>query len=221
MVPRLFVVLGVALSLIAAESKPNAPKANDSSSPTFYDFNLPDIDGKMTSFAAFKGKVVMVVNVASESNFTPQYTALDAIYEKYKADGFTVAAFPANDFGNQEPNNEAKIKAFSQQTYRVTFPMFAKVATRGDEITPLFHYLTKEADPKITGDVHWNFTKFLLNRNGKLVARFDSDVEPDDPDVIIAIEKALHEKEGDETNPRTRPSPSPDRARKRPTRDRE
>ena len=99
--------------------------------------------------------------------------------------------FPSNDFGAQEPESEAKIVAFCQSNYHVTFPLFSKIEVRGDDITPLFHYLTKEANPKLKDDVHWSFTKFVVDRKGQLVARFEPDVAPDDPDLIVAIENAL------------------------------
>ncbi len=156
-----------------------------------YAFNLPDIKGKMQSFDQYKGKVLLIVNVASNSSYTPQYAALEGLYQKHKADGLVVLGFPSNDFGAEEPDPEPKIAAFCESTYHVTFPMFSKIAVRGDDITPLFSYLTKEANPKLIGDVHWNFSKFLVDRKGKLVARFSPDVAPDDPDLLLAIENAL------------------------------
>jgi glutathione peroxidase len=156
-----------------------------------YSFNLPDIKGKLLPFEQFKDKVLLIVNVASNSGFTPQYAGLEELYEKHKAEGLVVLGFPSNDFGAEEPESEAKIEAFCQSAYHVTFPLFSKVAVRGDEITALFSYLTKEANPKLKGDVHWNFSKFLLDRKGKLVSRFSPDVTPDDPDLMVAIENAL------------------------------
>lgn len=173
----------MALALLAA---PAAVPGVD-----IYAFNLPDIDGKMQPFDQFKGKVLLIVNVASNSSYTPQYAALEDLYEKQKAGGLMVLGFPTNDFGAQEPDPEAKIKAFCISTYKITFPLFSKVAVRGDDITPLFSYLTKEANPKLKGDVHWNFSKFLISRKGKLIARFSPDVTPDDPDLLVAIENAL------------------------------
>jgi glutathione peroxidase len=181
--------------------------AEPASKLTIYDFNLPDIDGKMTSFSQFKDKVILIVNVASKSEYTPQYAALESLYEKYKQAGVVVLAFPSNDFGAEEPDPESKIKAFCTNSYHVSFPLFSKLAVRGDEVTPLFHYLTKEANPKIRGDVHWNFTKFVIDRKGNLAARFESNVAPDDPDLVIAIEDALA---GKTASPQTPPSPAPD-----------
>jgi glutathione peroxidase len=173
---------------------------------SIYDFNLPDIDGKMLSFSQFKGKVLLIVNVADNSIYTPQYQSLEGLYQKYRASGLLVLGFPSNDFGNEEPDNEAKIKSFCVEQYHVTFPLFSKLAVRGDQETPLFHYLTKEADPKIKGDVHWNFTKFVIDRKGKLAARFEPDVQPDDPDLLVAIENAFTPKES-APNQQTPPAP--------------
>lgn len=168
--------------------------AESASKLSIHAFNLPDIKGKMVSFDHFKGKAMLIVNVASNSSYTPQYAGLQALYDKYKSSGLVVLGFPSNDFGAQEPESEAKIEAFCQSNYHVTFPLFSKIEARGDEITPLFHYLTKEANPKLKEDVHWNFTKFVVDRKGQLIARFEPDVAPDDPDLIVAIENALNGK---------------------------
>ena len=152
-----------------------------------YEFTLNSIDGKPTPLTSFKGKVTLFVNVASQCGFTPQYSALEAIYEKYKDKGFTIAGFPANDFGSQEPGTNAEIKQFCDRKYSVKFPMFAKISVVGDEKAPLYRYLTGVAGPEI----QWNFTKFLVDRNGKVLQRFDSAVEPDSPEMIAAIEAAL------------------------------
>lgn len=158
---------------------------------SIYEFTLPSIDGKPLPLANFKGKVVLVVNVASRCGFTPQYSALESTYEKYKDQGFVILGFPANNFGSQEPGTNQEIKTFCQTKYSVTFPMYAKVSVKGDDQTPLYIYLTKQANPGLTGDIKWNFTKFLVDRNGNVVKRFEPDVTPDSPEVIAAIEKAL------------------------------
>ncbi len=198
MLKRCLLCLGFA-ALLAAEP---------ASKPAIYDFNLPDINGKMASLAAYKGKVLLIVNVASDSSYTPQYAGLESLYEKYKQSGLVVLGFPSNDFGNAEPNNEQKIKEFCEKTYHVTFPLFSKVATRGDEITPLFHFLTEESNPKLHGNVHWNFTKFLVGRNGSLIDRFEANVPPDDPDFVVAIETALQAKASEPVKNQTPPSPA-------------
>jgi glutathione peroxidase len=159
---------------------------------TIYDFTLNSIDGQSTPLSTFKGKVVLLVNVASKCGYTPQYTALEALYEKYKDRGFVIVGIPANNFGAQEPGTNAEIKTFCSSKYHVTFPMMAKVSVKGDDITPLYQYLTdKTANPKTGGEIGWNFTKFLVDADGKVVARFDSKVEPDSPQVSAAIDQAL------------------------------
>lgn len=159
---------------------------------TIYDFTLNSIDGQPTPLASYKGKVVLLVNVASRCGYTPQYAALEALYEKYKDRGFVIVGVPANNFGAQEPGTNAEIKTFCSSKYHVTFPMMAKVSVKGDDITPLYQFLTdKAANPKTGGEIGWNFTKFLVNADGKVVDRFDSAVEPDSPQISAAIEKAL------------------------------
>jgi glutathione peroxidase len=152
-----------------------------------YEFTMNSIDGKATPLAEFRGKVTMIVNVASRCGYTPQYAALEAVYEKYKDRGFTIAGFPANNFGEQEPGTNEEIKQFCSARYNVKFPMFAKISVLGDDIAPLYRYLTGA----IGGDIEWNFTKFLVDGDGRVIARFDSAVTPDSPEVIAAIEKAL------------------------------
>ena len=159
---------------------------------TIYDFTLNSIDGQATPFSAFKGKIVLLVNVASRCGYTPQYTALESIYEKYKSRGFVIVGIPANNFGGQEPGSNEEIKTFCTAKYHVTFPMMAKVSVKGSDITPLYQFLTdKTAHPDTGGEIGWNFTKFLAGPDGKVLARFDSKVEPDSPQVTSAIEKAL------------------------------
>jgi len=175
----LVAILSFAATLCAAEN--------------VYDFTLPSIDGEATSLASYKGKVILLVNVASRCGFTPQYSALESIYEKYKDQGFVILGFPANNFGGQEPGTNAEIKSFCTLKYNVTFPMFAKVSVKGADCTPLYQYLTQQANPSLAGDIKWNFTKFLVDRSGKVVARFESPVKPDSPEVTAAIEKLLKE----------------------------
>jgi len=152
-----------------------------------YDFTLNSIDGAPAPLAAYKGKVLLLVNVASKCGFTPQYKQLEAVYEKYKDQGLVVLGFPANNFMHQEPGTNAEIKTFCSRTYHVTFPMYAKISVKGTDIAPLYDYLTKSTG----GDIKWNFTKFLINRDGAIVARFEPPVKPDDPKVITAIENTL------------------------------
>jgi glutathione peroxidase len=152
-----------------------------------YDFTLNSIDGKPTPLAEFKGKVVMLVNVASKCGYTPQYAGLEKLYEQYKDRGFVIVGVPANNFGAQEPGTNEEIKTFCSRNYNVTFPMMSKVSVKGDDKTPLYQYLTESSG----GEIKWNFTKFLVDKNGKVAARFESKVTPDSTEVSSAIENAL------------------------------
>ncbi len=154
---------------------------------SFYDYSMNAIDGKPTPLSEYKGKVLLVVNVASKCGFTPQYTALESLYAKYKSQGFVVLGFPANNFMSQEPGTNSEIQQFCSRTYKVDFPLFAKSDVKGDNETPLYQYLTKTKG----GDIKWNFTKFLIGRDGAILARFEPAVKPDSPEVTLAIEKAL------------------------------
>lgn len=157
-----------------------------------YGFPMKTIDGAATTLAPYKGKVLLLVNVASACGFTPQYTALESVYEKYKGKGLVVVGIPANNFANQESGTEAEIKTFCDRKYHVTFPMMSKVSVLGANQAPLYGYLTsKTTDPKFSGDIKWNFTKFLVGRDGTPVNRFESATKPDAPEVIAAIESAL------------------------------
>jgi len=159
------------------------------------DFTMRDIDGKDTKLKKYKGNVLLVVNVASKCGYTPQYEALQAVYAKYKDQGFATLGFPANNFGSQEPGTETEIKEFCTSKYHVTFPMFAKISVKGEDQDALYSFLTnKETDPDFAGDIKWNFTKFLVDRKGKVVARFEPKVKPDSPEVSTAIEKYLAQK---------------------------
>ena len=159
---------------------------------SIYDFTMQSIDGKPVSLKSYNGKVVLLVNVASKCGFTPQYAGLEALYQKYKDRGLVIVGIPANNFAQQEPGTNEEIKTFCSRKYNVTFPMMAKVSVLGDDKTPLYRYLTdKSADPKFAGDIKWNFTKFLFDRNGKPMARFEPATKPDSPEVEAAIEAAL------------------------------
>jgi glutathione peroxidase len=159
---------------------------------TIYDFTLDSIDSQLTPLSNFKGKVALLVNVASRCAYTPQYSALESIYKKYKEQGFVVIGIPANNFGGQEPGSNQEIKTFCTRAYKITFPMMAKVSVDGSDITPLYRFLTdKTIHPKTGWEIGWNFTKFLVGRDGEVAARFDSEVEPDSRPVTAAIEKAL------------------------------
>jgi glutathione peroxidase len=157
-----------------------------------YSFTLNTIDGQPAPLSGYKGKVVLLVNVASRCGFTPQYTALEAIYEKYKDRGFVILGIPANNFGSQEPGTNQEIKTFCSSKYNVTFPMMSKISVKGSDQAPLYQFLTdKTAHPETGGDIKWNFTKFLVGPDGNILARFEPDVTPDSPQVTAAIERAL------------------------------
>jgi glutathione peroxidase len=159
---------------------------------SIYDFTMKSIDGEQVSLKSYHGKVVLLVNVASKCGFTPQYAGLEAVYEKYKDRGLVIVGVPANNFMQQEPGTNEEIKKFCSNKYNVTFPMMAKVSVLGDDKTPLYMFLTAtDTDPKFAGDIKWNFTKFLFDRSGKPVARFEPNVTPDSPQVTAAIEAAL------------------------------
>jgi glutathione peroxidase len=161
-------------------------------SKSIYEFTMKSIDGQPVSLGSYSGKVVLLVNVASKCGFTPQYAGLEAVYEKYKDKGLVIVGIPANNFAQQEPGTNEEIKKFCSNKYNVTFPMMAKVSVLGDDKTPLYTFLTgADTDPRFAGDIKWNFTKFLFDRSGKPVARFEPNVTPDSPQVTAAIESAL------------------------------
>ena len=157
-----------------------------------YEFTMNSIDGKPLPLASFKGKVLLIVNVASKCGFTPQYEGLEAVYEKYKDQGLVIVGFPANNFMAQEPGTNEEIKTFCSSKYNVKFPLYSKISVKGDDKAPLYQFLTDAgANPKTGGEIKWNFTKFLVDRNGKVIARFESPVKPESAEVTSAIEKAL------------------------------
>jgi len=154
---------------------------------------LTDINGKPASLKDYNGKVLLVVNVASKCGLTPQYKELEAVHQKYKDKGFSVLGFPCNDFGSQEPGTLEEIKEFCSTKYNVTFPMFDKLHVKGPEQHPLYTALSGKESP-FPGDVKWNFGKFLIGRDGRIVKRFEPKATPDSPEVAQAIEAALAEK---------------------------
>lgn len=172
----------------SARTEETVPGVQEKGKPmkSFYDFELKDITGKSVKLEAYKGKTVLVVNVASQCGYTPQYEGLQALYSKYKDQGFVILGFPANNFGSQEPGSDEEIKTFCSTKYNVTFPMFSKISVKGGDQHPLYQALTAEG-----GQVSWNFNKFLIDRNGKLVKRYDSNVEPESSTLTEAIETSL------------------------------
>lgn len=157
-----------------------------------YDFSVRDIDGKEVKLDQFRGKVMLLVNVASQCGYTPQYEGLQKIYAKYKDQGLAVLGFPANNFGAQEPGTNDEIKNFCTTKFHVTFPMFSKISVKGPDKHPLYKYLTETStDPKFAGEITWNFNKFLVDRQGTILARFESKDAPESEKVINAVETAL------------------------------
>ena len=154
-----------------------------------YSFTLQTIDGKEQPLSAYKGKALLIVNVASECGFTPQYKGLEALYEKYKDRGLVILGFPANNFGGQEPGTEQQIKEFCSTTYGVTFPMFSKINVKGADIHPLYKYLTESSNP--TGPISWNFNKFLIDPSGRITARWGSRTAPDSKELIEKVAEVL------------------------------
>lgn len=182
---RLCFLLATITLALASATQAQAPKPDT--------IPLRDIDGKETTFQPYTGKVLLIVNVASECGHTPQYAGLEYVWRKYRDKGLVVLGFPSNDFGEQEPGTNADIKKFCTSRYEVTFPMFEKVRIKGSEQHPLYAALTGPAST-FPGEVLWNFGKFLVGKNGQVIARFDSDAEPDSAPMLDAIEKALSAK---------------------------
>lgn len=154
---------------------------------SIYEFTLKTIDGEPAPLKQYQGKVVLIVNVASRCGYTPQYAGLEKLYRRYKDRGFVILGVPANNFGGQEPGTEAEIKEFCKRNYDVTFPMMSKVSVKGADMIPLYQYLTAATG----GDVKWNFTKFLVGKDGRVIGRFEPNVSPDSAELIAAVEKAL------------------------------
>jgi glutathione peroxidase len=156
---------------------------------------VKDIDGKEVKLESYKGDVLLIVNTASQCGLTPQYEGLQNLYEKYKDKGFKVLAFPANEFGAQEPGSNSEIKEFCSTKYDVTFPLFSKIVVKGNGIHPLYDQLTsKDKNPKFAGEIKWNFEKFLVDRQGNVIARFEPRIKPESDEVVKALETALESK---------------------------
>jgi glutathione peroxidase len=181
-------VLAVGLAMIGSV------QAAEIKSPL--DFKMKAIDGKEVDLADYKGKVVLIVNVASECGLTPQYEGLEALYEKHGKEGFVILGFPANEFGKQEPGSDAEISEFCTANYGVKFPMFSKIVVKGDGQHPLYQFLTgKGTNPRFAGDISWNFEKFLVDRQGNVVARFAPRTTPDSTDLTKAIQAEIARKQ--------------------------
>jgi glutathione peroxidase-family protein len=181
-----------ATSQAMTKSQVATPTKVSATAKPLYSFALNDIEGNPVTLGQYQGKVLLLVNVASKCGYTKQYAGLEALYEKYKDEGLVVLGFPANNFGGQEPGTNEEILAFCTSTFNVAFPMFAKISVKGDDIDPLYAYLTSaETDPDFAGDITWNFNRFLVSRTGEIIGRYDSNVEPMSPTLVGDIEKAL------------------------------
>jgi len=180
----LFSAVCVAQNTIPAKPETVARMKND-----YLHIPLQTIAGQSTTLSAYAGKVILLVNTASKCGYTPQYAGLEALYKKYRDRGLVVIGFPANNFKDQEPGTNAEILQFCQANYGVDFPMMSKISVKGADEHPLYRYLTTESP--YPGEITWNFNKFLLDREGRVVARFDSKVTPEDPQVTAKIEELL------------------------------
>ena len=179
----------------AAPAALHAQGAAQGKKRMIHDFQVVTIDGKKIDLARYKGKVLVIVNVASECGYTGQYKPLQALHARYAKEGLAILAFPCNDFGAQEPDDEAKIKRFAQKTYGVEFDLFSKIRILGKDSSTLYRFLTsKESNPNHAGEVKWNFEKFIIGRDGTIVARFAAETEPDSEEFMDALRKALGRK---------------------------
>jgi len=190
---QILFLLALSVTTVSAAKSKGLPQDNKKGkSPAKVDvMQIPfnTIEGKATSLDAYKGKVILIVNVASKCGHTPQYKGLEQLYEKYKDKGFVILGFPANNFGNQEPGTDQEIQKFCTLTYNVTFPMMSKVSVLGSDIHPLFGYLTEKS--LLPGPIKWNFSKFLVDKRGHLVSRYPSEVEPLDSNLVAKVEELL------------------------------
>jgi glutathione peroxidase len=159
---------------------------------SLYDIAVTDIDGNPGTLQSYEGKVLLIVNTASKCGFTPQYEGLQSLYETYKDRGLIVLGFPSNDFLGQEPGSDEEIKEFCSLNFNVSFPMYSKISVKGNDIHPLYDYLTsKDTNPEFPGKITWNFNKFLIDRDGNVVARYDSKTTPEDPKLLSKIDDLL------------------------------
>ncbi len=187
-------VLGMSLMafmMMAGTAEAQGQKQANTAQGVF-GFSMVDIDGKQVPLSRYRGKVMLLVNVASRCGSTPQYAELEKLYRAYHDKGFVVLGFPANNFGGQEPGSDEQIKEFCTSTYGVTFDMFSKISVKGKDQHPLYRYLTSpDSTSEFAGDIQWNFTKYLVNRNGIVIGRFGTKVKPMSEEVISAVETAL------------------------------
>ena len=173
------------------------------SGPPIYGFTMKTISGAQKPLKAYRDQALLIVNTASNCGLTPQYEGLEALYNKYKDQGFSVLGFPSNEFGQQEPGSDEEIKHFCKKNYGVTFPLFSKIAVKGEQIHPLYAYLTQQVEnEQLRGDVRWNFAKFLVSREGKVIARFEPRIAPDNPELVAQLEAVLADEAEENSKPK-------------------
>jgi glutathione peroxidase len=189
-------LLGVFVMTLALQAEDKKePAKSEKAVPAVLNFKMKSLGGKEVDLSKYQGKVVLMVNVASKCGATPQYTPLQELHEKYKDQGLVVLGFPCNQFGAQEPGTATEIEEFCTENYGVTFDMFEKIDVNGEKAAPLYKYLTsKETNPDSPGKINWNFEKFLISRDGKIVSRFKTQISPDEPEVVKAIEAEIGKK---------------------------
>jgi glutathione peroxidase len=194
-ISSVFILIGICLSptledgISAKEKESGAPVTRNGASAPLYGFRLPDIDGHPVDLKTFKGKVLLIVNTASMCGNTPQYADLQEMYEQYRDRGFEVLAFPANDFGQQEPGTNEEIKGFCYTKYSISFPLFSKISVTGKSQHPLYKYLTERS--AFPGPVRWNFQKYLVDRSGTVIGKYDPGMNPMSPTILTDLERAL------------------------------
>jgi glutathione peroxidase len=187
-----FALAAALLAVPAARTDEKKPAARV---PAVLNFKMKGLDGKEVDLSKYRGKVVLIVNVASECGLTPQYEGLQKLHDRFAGKGLVIVGVPANEFGEQEPGSDAEIAKFCSTKYGVKFPMLSKVVVAGKGITPLYAHLTsKKTNPKFGGPLQWNFTKFLIARDGAIVNRFEPRIEPESKAVVAAIETELNKK---------------------------
>jgi glutathione peroxidase len=181
---KLIILISILFMFISMQSEEKAM--------SIYDFTMEDIKGDSIKLDEYKGKIILIVNTASKCGFTYQYDGLEKLYQDYKEQGFIILGFPANNFLKQDPGSNEEIANFCRLTYGVTFPMFSKISVKGKDIHPLYEYLTsKNAGHNFGGKISWNFNKFMISKDGKIINRFGSKVKPEDEKIVNAIEQAL------------------------------
>lgn len=190
--PLLFIIVVMSGAAGYGFSQTQTTSMKEKKKMSIYDFTMKSIDGEEIKLDRYRGKVMLIVNVASQCGYTPQYEGLQKIYATYKDRGFVVLGFPANNFGGQEPGTDQEIKTFCTTRYNVTFPMFSKISVKGADQHPLYKFLTDaETNPAFAGEISWNFNKFLVDKTGRIIARFESRDKPESEKVVQAIERAL------------------------------